>query len=146
VGFVPPCGPPSARLCAFGQGPGEQEAQHGVPFYEHAPAGGKVTEWWHAARLLRNETLFLNTVWCWLPKEYKNGLPRGNREPTKGEIKYCAEHHLYPYVEEHGLLDHNRLWVSLGTPATRLLTGLEGPIERYIGTFFKVEGLGHGRQ
>ena len=145
VGFVPPCGDPTSRLVAIGQGPGEQEAYHSRPFYEHAPSGSKVTEWWHQARLLRSETLFANVVWCWLPKGRRNNIPQGNREPTKGEVQYCTEHHLWPYMREHGLYGEDRLWVALGTPATRLLSGLEGSVEKYIGTFIKVEGLGNGR-
>ena len=141
TGFVEPVGPRgSFNVVLVGQGPGEMEAIFSLPFYEHAPAGARLTKWLHRAGIPRSSVWIGNTVWCQLPK---------NRDPNPEEQHQCWRRHVRPWLErlqDKWKADHPGLaigphLVALGGSAAKWLLGLsqdEG-FERWVGTTLEVE-------
>jgi len=132
LGYVPGTGPPDATVAYIGQGPGEQEAYYGVPFYENAPSGSMLRDWIRRAGGVPSRAWIDNTVRCWLPQGFRmNGRrrePYGNRTPTLAEQRNCWKRHGGPALETI-----NPTWiVPVGAPAQQLLLGLKG--ERFVGT------------
>ena len=147
AGFVPPSGPPDARLVFVGQGPGQQEAWNSQPFYPLAPIGQRFTKWLYRSGISRTEIQTGNLVQCWLPKTKKNGVPDGNREPTQAEISWCWNAFVGPWLHsgESPLggttTDRMRIVVPVGVPATKFLMGIDPKkgAEKFMGTMNEVE-------
>ncbi len=141
-GFVPPIGPPTARLVFVGQGPGAQEAWNSQPFYPLAPIGDRLTKWFYRSGISRTEVQLGNLVQCWLPGFYKKGIPDGNREPTQAEIDWCWNAHVGPWLrsgeKEAG---PKRVVVPVGVPATKFLMGIppKKGAEKFMGTMNEVD-------
>ncbi len=55
--FVPNIGPQSAKIAVVGEGPGEKEEKHRIPFHPEAPAGEMLTN------VLQRHGLFRDEVW-----------------------------------------------------------------------------------
>lgn len=131
-GWVPPAPPseppgPGGLVAFLGQGPGEQEATFGRPFYENAPAGWRLRRWITRAGGRPSLAWIGNVVQCWLPQGFKGGRPYGNRAPTKAEVRHCWRAHVLP-----ALRGADPKWlVPVGAPASGWV-GLEG--ERFVGT------------
>ncbi len=73
LGFVPPTGPPSARLVLIGESAGYEEAIVGEPFY--GSAGGVLSRLLHRAGIHRADVRIANTVACRPPNDYLVGAP-----------------------------------------------------------------------
>lgn len=120
-------------MAFLGQGPGELEARYSQPFLPTAPAGEMLTRWIYQAGLQRTEVYLDNLVRCWLPESKMNGVARGNRAPTPEEARECYRRHLYPSLQEGGLLREDQ-WVFLvGTPVARFVLEVE-KVEPLLGT------------
>ena len=134
LGFVPTAGPLRASLYVLGQGPGEQEAAMGTPFVDVAPSGSMLNEWLHGAGLSRSRDVAVgNLVQCWLPKSKGKGGPKGNREPTAGEVEFCWRTHSGPTLDRVA----PKIVLTVGAPASRHLLG-PGFREQQLGTFNEV--------
>lgn len=137
-GFVTHTGSLDTGLVFVGQGPGEQEADHSVPFYHEAPSGWRLASWLAEEGVSRHSVTMTNIVWCWLPQGYAGQGPRrhawGNREPTKAEVQYCWDHHVGPFL--HSIKDRITTLIPVGIPAAKWLLGLpwDKGAERYVGT------------
>ena len=145
VGFVLPEGDPaSCDYVAIGQGPGQTEAERGIPFFPGAPAGYRFGAWINRAGKPRQDLLITNIVWCWLPKlsvEQRKKVPVnkwGNREPTMAEAKQCWKRHLGPLLKK---LPEKVPFFTLGMAAMEWMLGTRD--SRRIGTVnkFTVESL-----
>ena len=133
VGFVPPSGPPAPAWVVVGQGPGQQEAQYGAPFWPQAPSGRMLRGWLHESGIDERTVAFGNVVQCWLPAERMNGeLGKGSRPPTLAEVKHCWRAHVGPWLYAAPPSAHV---LTVGAPATRWLLGLEdkAPAENLAG-------------
>jgi len=53
--FVPNIGPPNAQIACIGEGPGEYEERHKIPFYPEAPSGEMLTNVLQRIGLARND-------------------------------------------------------------------------------------------
>ncbi len=122
VGYVPPQGPLDAKLAWVGQGPGDQEARTGVPFFEMAPSGSKATRWMYRAEFSRRDFVITNIVWCWLPERRTQVDAWGNRAPTQAEVAFCREAHWRPLLES---MPNLHTIVPVGVPALRAFLGPE---------------------
>ncbi len=142
VGFVPPSGPPNAKLVLVGQGPGEQEAWNSEPFFRLAPIGERLTKWLYRSGISRTEIALGNLVQCWLPKFKKAGISNGNREPTQSEIQFCWNAHVGPWLRSgEKEASPSRVVVPVGVPATKFLMGIpKGKgADKFMGTMNEVE-------
>ena len=144
IGFVPPTGPGTEGLVLVGQGPGQQEAWNSVPFYPHAPIGERLMKWFYRSGISRTHNTFGNLVQCWLPKEKKNGVGTGNREPTLAEIQFCWNAHVGPWLKSGEVAANpvdRRVVVPVGVPAAKWLLGIppKKGAEKFIGTMNEVE-------
>ena len=135
-GFVPFEGSPNAPLTLIGHGPGEQDAHFSRPFYPNSPSGSTLDRWINRAGKSRTEMFIGNIVLCWMPKGYNKQGPYGNRIPTEEEINYCWKTHVGKIVNN----TTSRFIAPIGVPATRWFLGIkDGGVEKYIGTFSKLE-------
>ena len=128
-------------MVLVGQGPGQQEAWNSEPFYRLAPIGERLTKWLYRSGISRTEIQLGNLVQCWLPKFYRKGIPDGNREPTRAEIKFCWNAHVGPWlVSGEELANPRRIVVPVGVPAAKFLLGVpEGKgAEKFLGTMNEV--------
>lgn len=133
VGFVPPTGPPDPAWVVVGQGPGQQEAIFGAPFWPTAPSGRMLRGWLHDAGIDERTVAFGNIVQCWLPSTRLGGeLGKGSRPPTAAEIQHCWRAHVGGWLTS--LSDRAHI-LSVGAPATRFLLGLgdKAPAENLAG-------------
>jgi uracil-DNA glycosylase family 4 len=135
LSFVPPSGPPSARLAIVGQGPGEQEAATGKPFFEQAPAGSILTRWLHRAGIQRSSVWVGNIIQCWLPKGRRDGRWFGSIDPPRKAVAHCWRVHVGPALSS---LPELQIVVPVGAPARKFLMGDKFG-ERYCGTFTQGE-------
>ncbi len=110
-------GAPDAELVLVGEAPGFREDQSGVPF---AGETGDLVD-----RLLAGIGLERASVYC---VNVLKCRPPGNRDPLVEEIAAC-EPHLFRQLD----LVAPRVVVTLGTFATRLLSGREEGITRVRG-------------
>jgi len=127
-----------------GQGPGQQEAWNGVPFYPQAPIGERLMKWFYRSSNSRTHNTFGNLVQCWLPKSKKNGVGTGNREPTQAEIQFCWNAHVGPWLKYGDIAtdpEKTRVVVPVGIPAAKWLLGIppKKGAEKFIGTMNEVE-------
>lgn len=132
VGFVPPQGHSDSCWAIVGQGPGEQEARTGEPFFENAPSGYRLTRWLYRADFSRRDFFITNVVWCWLPEKYVKGIPKGNRAPRVEEVRFCGRAHWGPALEA---LPNLEGIIPVGVPAQEAF-GLPGG-EASAGTLFE---------
>jgi uracil-DNA glycosylase family 4 len=139
LGFVPPTQVlENTQFAVIGQGPGEQEALFGEPFYARAPSGRTLRGWFSDAGIDLQRVAFANIVQCWLPKKRISGeLGKDSRPPTEAEASFCYEAHLRPWLES--LPDAH--WIAVGAPATRFLLDLpqEKPAEQLAGVTHRKE-------
>jgi len=98
-------GNPAARVCFFGEAPGEEEDATGRPFVGRS--GVLLTKMIEACTLSREQVYILNTVKC---------RPPGNRNPEPEEIANCRE-----YFEEQLRLVRPQYIVCLGLVAVQTL-------------------------
>jgi len=139
IGYVTWCGPSDPDYIWIGQGPGEQEANTGVPFNPQAPAGWRLTHWMNRCGIPRTRSWLSNIVWCWLPKTKSDkGYAKKSRGPTRAEAQYCWDRHLGPLLHD---LDPNVPIFTVGAPATKWILGMpwDKGADRYVGTPNMVE-------
>ena len=122
-GFVPPTpATGEARWVVVGQGPGQQEAIFGAPFWPQAPAGRMLRAWLHEAGIDLRTVAFANIVQCWLPSTRMAGdLGKGSRPPTADEVRHCYRAHVAAWLLAQPSQAHI---LAVGAPATRFLLGL----------------------
>jgi len=98
-------GSPSARVCFFGEAPGEEEDATGRPFVGRS--GMLLTKMIEACTLSRADVYILNTVKC---------RPPGNRNPEPLERDHCRE-----YFESQLRIIRPQYIVCLGLVAVQTL-------------------------
>lgn len=98
-------GNPAARVCFFGEAPGEEEDATGRPFVGRS--GVLLTKMIEACTLSREQVYILNTVKC---------RPPGNRNPEPEELANCRE-----YFEEQLRIVRPQYIVCLGLVAVQTL-------------------------
>lgn len=98
-------GDAAARVCFFGEAPGEEEDATGRPFVGRS--GALLTKMIQACTLSRDQVYILNTVKC---------RPPGNRNPAADEIANCRE-----YFEEQLQIIQPQYIVCLGLVAVQTL-------------------------
>ena len=138
LGFISPTHPKDlskVKLALVGQGPGEQEYETSIPFFEYAPSGSILTKWLHRAAILRSRCWVGNTIQCYLPKGYRGGRPWGSEDPTKAMQQFCWDQHVGPSLHS---LPNLKFLVPIGTPARHFFMGSDKG-ERYCGTYNKGE-------
>ncbi len=139
ISFVPPTGPTDAKFAVIGQGPGEQEAAFGTPFFEQAPAGWRLSKWIRRSGLQRSGVWIGNVVQCWMPqRKDSRGRGYGNREPTHAEVTYCWKAHVGPAMRKLTGQPH---LVPVGAASARWFLGIpKGKgVEKFMGTTQMVE-------
>lgn len=148
VGFVPGVGPTAQwrGILFLGQGPGRQEADRSLPFFEFAPSGSMLTRWLHKCGLPRNQVAIGNIVQCWLPAlplAARGRVPVekwGNREPTRQEQESCWSRHVKSWVDSLPEVVHT---VAVGLSAGKFLAGkpADSGFEKYVGTTLDLDNL-----
>lgn len=134
VSFVPSIHHDNPKYCFIGQGPGEQEANTGVPFNPQAQAGWRLTRWMNRCGIPRTDCFISNVVWCWLPKTKSGGqFGKESRPPTQAEVQYCWDRHLGPQL--HAMSTEVPIF-TVGAPATKWILGIpwDKGADRYVGT------------
>lgn len=140
LGFVQAEGPLSAPYILVGEGPGENEATFGTPFFPRAPSGWRLSDWLTRAGIKRGDCYITNAIRCLTVKRDKFGeVSRGaggrpqKRDPSPSEVRECARRHLLPDLETVlAASQERRILIPIGKPAQLLLTGLAG--NRYTGS------------
>lgn len=117
-------GNPAARICFFGEAPGEQEDATGRPFV--GKSGELLTKMIEACKLSRDQVYILNTVKC---------RPPGNRNPTPDEIANCRE-----YFEEQLQIIQPQYIVCLGLVAVQTLLKTTQSIGKLRSRFHRYHG------
>jgi DNA polymerase len=110
-----------ARVCFFGEAPGEEEDSTGRPFVGRS--GALLTKMIEACTLSRDQVYILNTVKC---------RPPGNRNPTPDEIANCRE-----YFEEQLQIIQPQYIVCLGLVAVQTLLKTTQSIGKLRSRFHK---------
>lgn len=120
--FVGGNGPANAKLMIVGEAPGQQEDQHGIPFYPNAPAGEMLTSLLKENGFNRNDAYITNVF------KYR---PPGNLLKNIGLV--CdPEQQVELLWKEVDKLRPNAI-LALGATATKFLTGKNG-INKYRGS------------
>jgi DNA polymerase len=114
-------GNPQARLCFFGEAPGQDEDQAGEPFV--GAAGQLLNRIMEACRLSREDVYILNTIKC---------RPPENRNPTELEQQNCWE-----YAEQQLEIIQPEFICCLGRIAAQALLKTSIPVGRLRGTFHR---------
>jgi len=127
---VPGHGNPKSGLVFFGEAPGENEDQCGIPFV--GKAGNLLRGYiWKLAALEEDEFFLDNVVMCRPTRQ--TGEELRNREPTAQEVHNCRERLLGTVYELDPLLI-----VALGGTALRALTGETKAISKARGEMFHI--------
>lgn len=105
---VPGDGPGNAQVMFVGEGPGQNEDKHGLPFV--GAAGRLLDGLLESIDLKRSDVFITNIVKC---------RPPENRAPRKVEIETCN-----PYLQSQFRLIKPRIVCPLGTPA--IMTVMRG--------------------
>jgi DNA polymerase len=113
-------GPPTARLCFFGEAPGADEDASGEPFVGRA--GQLLTKIIEACTLSREQVYILNVLKC---------RPPGNRAPLPDEVANCRGF----FERQFATLDPEFI-CCLGTTAAQALLQTTEPIGRLRGRWF----------
>jgi DNA polymerase len=111
----------AARVCFFGEAPGEEEDSTGRPFVGRS--GALLTKMIEACTLSRDQVYILNTVKC---------RPPGNRNPMPDEIANCRE-----YFEEQLQIIQPEYIVCLGLVAVQTLLKTTQSIGKLRSRFHK---------
>lgn len=114
-------GNPQARICFFGEAPGQEEDLSGRPFV--GPSGQLLTRMIEACTLSRDQVYILNTVKC---------RPPGNRNPEEAERENCR-----PFFEEQLRIIRPDYIVCLGLVAAQTLLSTPLSIGRLRGKFYR---------
>jgi DNA polymerase len=114
-------GASDARVCFFGEAPGEEEDATGRPFVGRS--GVLLTKMIEACTLSRDQVYILNTVKC---------RPPGNRNPEPTEITNCR-----PFFEEQLRVIRPEYIVCLGLVAAQTLMATTLSIGRLRGRFYR---------
>ena len=114
-------GAADARVCFFGEAPGEEEDATGRPFVGRS--GVLLTKMIEACTLSRDQVYILNTVKC---------RPPGNRNPEPTEITNCR-----PFFEEQLRVIRPEYIVCLGLVAAQTLMATTLSIGRLRGRFYR---------
>lgn len=114
----------AARVCFFGEAPGEQEDATGRPF--QGRSGELLTKMIEACTLSRDQVYILNTIKC---------RPPGNRNPLPEEIANCRE-----YFEEQLQIIQPEYIVCLGLVAVQTLLQTTQSIGKLRGRFHRYHG------
>ncbi len=119
---VPGSGNPDARVVFFGEGPGAEEDQQGLPFVGRA--GKLLTNIIASINLTREDVYIMNAVKC---------RPPGNRKPLPEEIESCRH-----FFQEQLEVIKPEVIVALGATAIEALCGRglgitkrRGKLEKY---------------
>lgn len=114
-------GAADARVCFFGEAPGEEEDATGRPFVGRS--GILLTKMIEACTLSRDQVYILNTVKC---------RPPGNRNPEPSESTNCR-----PFFEEQLRIIRPDYIVCLGLVAAQTLMATTLSIGRLRGRFYQ---------
>jgi len=114
----------AARVCFFGEAPGEQEDATGRPF--QGRSGELLTKMIEACTLSRDQVYILNTIKC---------RPPGNRNPLPDEIANCRE-----YFEEQLQIIQPEYIVCLGLVAVQTLLQTTQSIGKLRSRFHRYHG------
>lgn len=117
-------GNPRAEIMLIGEGPGEQEDKHGIPFV--GPAGKLLDDMLTMIDLDRSKVYIANVVKC---------RPPGNRDPLELEQAACR-HWLDKQIE---LIDP-KIIVCLGRIAAKAIIDPEFRITKEHGLWYDVRG------
>lgn len=117
-------GDSSARLMFIGEGPGEQEDLHGVPFVGRA--GKLLTQLIEEIGLSRETVYIANVVKC---------RPPANRDPALDEIEACRG-----FLASQLQMIEPRVVVTLGNFATKWLLNTKVGITKLRGLPTEVDG------
>ncbi len=112
-------GNPAAGIMLVGEAPGREEDLEGLPFVGRS---GQLLDRMLAAIGLDRGSAYIANVIPWRPP--------GNRTPTPQETEICR-----PFVERQIELASPKVLVTLGGPATKLITGATDGILRLRGTW-----------
>jgi DNA polymerase len=139
LNFVFGTGNPRAELMFVGEGPGFDEDHKGEPFIGRA--GQQLNKIIEAMGLKREEVYIANIVKCHPMIDPTDPEKRGNdRPPTPEETMTCL-----PYLEKQIELIRPKVICSLGSPASKTLSGLETPISKLRGTFIDYVGTSEAK-
>lgn len=135
-------GPPTSTICVLAEAPGRTEMRFNSPLV--GPAGQVFSDCLHTAGLARRSLYILNT-WPYQVNKDKNG----NMYDSKGEKLYdikkgMTDHGLaeaQPTVEKLRRCNANVI-LTMGGPATELLTGDKRPIMKWRGSIMQSEVVG----
>jgi len=114
-------GAADARVCFFGEAPGEEEDAAGRPFVGRS--GLLLTKMIEACTFSRDQVYILNTVKC---------RPPGNRNPEPTELANCR-----PFFEEQLRIIRPDYIVCLGLVAAQTLMATTLSIGRLRGRFYR---------
>jgi uracil-DNA glycosylase len=114
-------GAADARVCFFGEAPGEEEDATGRPFVGRS--GLLLTKMIEACTFSRDQVYILNTVKC---------RPPGNRNPEPTELANCR-----PFFEEQLRIIRPDYIVCLGLVAAQTLMATTLSIGRLRGRFYR---------
>ena len=114
-----------ANLVMIGEGPGEQEDLHGLPFV--GPAGELLTRILEAIDLGRDDVYITNIVKC---------RPPGNRDPEPDEVATCT-----PFLHQQLEVIQPKIICALGRCAAQTLLQTTTPISKLRGKFYDYRGM-----
>jgi uracil-DNA glycosylase family 4 len=117
-------GPVPCNFMIIGEGPGEQEDLHGLPFI--GKAGQLLTKILESAGIQRDTQAYItNTVKC---------RPPQNRTPLAEEISACK-----PYLIRQIQLVQPRVLVLLGSPSLKTILEELTPISKVRGQWYQAQ-------
>ena len=115
-----------ANLMFLGEAPGQQEDEHGIPFYPKAPAGKVLTKHINSLNMKRKDVWITNVCKC---------RPLKNRNPFANEINSC-----YPWLRKELIIIRPGIIVALGGVALFAMTG-RNTISKNRGKFLMLPEL-----
>lgn len=115
----------NAKVMFIGEGPGEQEDIHGLPFV--GPAGKLLDILLEALEFEQDDYYIANIVKC---------RPPSNRVPTDSEAEQCL-----PLLRNQFALIRPQIMVCLGSTAARHIIGKEQKITQIRGQWIERKGV-----
>lgn len=147
MSYVPPNGPPNARIMLVGEAPGEEEVRHRAPFV--GQSGQELDKMLHDAGINRSECFATNVArYRPLNNDITQFIPKTKSGITSDMVMYrnkwvkpvvaqgCAE-----LIREIDLVKPNVI-VALGNTPLWALTGSEG-ITKWRGSLLDYQSLNH---
>jgi uracil-DNA glycosylase family 4 len=126
INYVFARGNPEASIVIIGEGPGESEAEQGIPFVGRP---GKLLD--ETLTLLglnvQQDIYVCNIIKCRSPN---------NRKPTENEINHCID-----YLDEQLKIINPKVIIALGNTAVSTLTNTPFGISKVRGTFLKYKKI-----